>query len=99
MQLANLDNVFKENEELRKLASKNDDRLLVLVDEIDILLKQQAQFRPDTSNHRGEVLAMCAAPNTYMAATSAKDKSVRLWTIDPNEPKSKDQVKPSFRAQ
>ena len=42
---------------------------------------------------------MCAAPNTYIAATSAKDKSVRLWTIDPTEPKAKDQVKPSFRAQ
>merc|ERR1719242_1114709 len=106
MQLNNLDNIFKENEELRKLATKNDDRLLeladenqILLDEIDTLLKQQAQFRPDTSNHRGEVLAMCAAPNTYMAATSAKDKSVRLWTIDPSQPKAKDQVKPSFRAQ
>jgi len=106
MQLNNLDNVFKENEELRKLATKNDDRLIqladenqVLLDEIDTLLKQQAQFRPDTSNHRGEVLAMCAAPNTYMAATSAKDKSVRLWTIDPKQPKAKDQVTPSFRAQ
>merc|ERR1719410_3372142 len=106
MQLANLDNVFKENEELRKLATKNDDRLLeladenkVLLDEIDVLLKQQAQFRPDTSNHRGEVLAMCAAPNTYTCATSATDKSVRLWIIDPNEAKTKDQVKASFRAQ
>lgn len=106
MQLSNLDNIFKENEELRRLATKNDDRLLelaeenkVLLDEIDTLLKQQAQFRPDTSNHRGEILAMCAAPNTYMAATSATDKSVRLWTIDPNEPKTKDQVKPAYRAQ
>merc|ERR1712228_300343 len=106
MQLTNLDNVFAENEELRRLASKNDDRLLeladenrVLLDEIDTLLKQQAQFRPDTSNHRGEILAMCAAPNTYMCATSATDKSVRLWTIDPSETKSKDQVKSSFCAQ
>merc|ERR1712176_52011 len=105
MQLANLDNVFKENDELRKLASKNDDRLLeladenkILLDEIDILLKQQAQFRPDTTNHRGEVLAMCAAPNTYVCATSATDKTVRLWTIDPKEAKSKDQVKASFCA-
>merc|ERR1712087_1028309 len=106
MQLNNLDNIFKENEELRKLATKNDERLLqlaeenqVLLDEIDVLLKQQAQFRPDTSNHRGEVLALCAAPNTYTAATSATDKSVRLWTIDPSEAKSKDQVRPMFRAQ
>merc|ERR1719242_715165 len=106
MQLANLDNVFKENEELRKLATKNDDRLLeladenkLLLDEIDVLLKQQAQFRPDTSNHRGEILAMCAAPNTYMCATSATDKSVRLWTIDSSETKSKNQVKSSFCAQ
>jgi len=38
MQLANLDNVFAENEELRKLASKNDDRLLELADENKILL-------------------------------------------------------------
>merc|ERR1712228_689434 len=106
MQLTNLDNVFAENEELRRLASKNDDRLLeladenrVLLDEIDTLLKQQAQFRPDTSNHRGEILAMCAAPNTYIAATSATDKSVRLWIIDPKEPKAKDQVKPAYRSQ
>jgi len=106
MQINSLDSVYRENEELRRLATKNDDRLVeladenqVLLDEIDTLLKQQAQFRPDTSNHRGEVLAMCAAPNTYMAATSAKDKSVRLWTIDPEAPKTKDQVKPSFRAQ
>ena len=98
MQLANIDNIFKENDELRRLASKNDDRLIelaeenkVLLDEIDTLLKQQAQFRPDTSNHRGEILAMCCT-NTYMAATSATDKSVRLWVIDPNEPKTKDQV-------
>lgn len=42
---------------------------------------------------------MCAAPNKYMAATSAKDKSVRLWIIDPKEAKAKDQVKPAFRAQ
>eukprot|EP01084_Bolivina_argentea_P139204 244892_1 len=106
MQLSNLDNIFKENEELRKLATKNDDRLLqladenrVLLDEIDQLLKQQAQFRPDTSNHRGEVLAMCAAPNTYYAATSATDKSVRLWIIDPKAAKAKEQVKPAYRSQ
>jgi len=71
----------------------------VLLDEIDTLLKQQAQFRPDTSNHRGEVLAMVAAPNTYYAATSATDKSVRLWVIDPKAEKAKEQVKPCFRAQ
>jgi len=106
MQLANLDNIFKENDELRKLASKNDDRLLelaeenkILLDEIDTLLKQQAQFRPDTSNHRGEVLGMVAAPNNYMVATSATDKSVRLWQIEPDKEKAKDQVHPVYRAQ
>eukprot|EP01084_Bolivina_argentea_P081445 147474_1 len=106
MQLANLDNVFRENDELRQLATKNDERLLeladenkVLLDEIDQLLKQQAQFRPDTSNHRGEVLAMCASPINYYAATSATDKSVRLWAIDPTAEKSREQVKPVYRAQ
>ena len=95
---------MKENEELRALAPKNDERLeqladenQMLLDEIDVLLKQQAQFRPDTSNYCGEVLALCAAPNTYTAATSATDKSVWLWTIDPVEAKSKDQV-PRTRA-
>merc|ERR1712129_46003 len=51
------------------------------------------------SNHRGEVLALCAAPNKYTAATSATDKSVRLWLIDPSSAKSKEQVRASFRAQ
>jgi len=106
MQLSNLDNIFKENEDLRKLASKNDERLLelaeenkVLLDEIDVLLKQQAAFKPDTSNHRGEVVAMVASTNNYMAATSGVDKSVRLWQIDPKAEKHKDQVLPVYRAQ
>ena len=95
MQLSNLDNIFKENEELRRLATKNDDRLLVLADENAILLDEIDTLL----NHRGEVLAMVAAPNTYTTATSATDKSVRLWVIDPKEPKTKDQVKPAYRAQ
>ena len=41
---------------------------------------------------------MCVAPNTYTVATTATDKSVRLWTIDPNQSKTK-QVMPTLRSQ
>lgn len=95
----------KENKELKKLVTMNDDRLVQLVNEneellneIDSLLKQQAQFRPDTSNHSGEILAMCVAPNTYTVATTAADKSVRLWLIDPKESKAR-QIVPWKRSQ
>lgn len=51
--LKDIDSIFKENEELRKLVTMNDDRLVelveenqVLLDEIDSLLKQQVNTQP-----------------------------------------------------
>ena len=48
MHVWDIDSIFKENEELKKLVSMNDDRLVelvnensVLLDEIEHLLKQQ----------------------------------------------------------
>ena len=99
MRLGEIDDIKADNERLKELAHRNDARLdeladenKGLLDEIDALLKQQAQFRPDSSNHRGEILAMCVSPCKYIVATTATDKTVRLWKIKTEEQKASKQV-------
>eukprot|EP01084_Bolivina_argentea_P089037 160739_1 len=45
-------------------------------------LHKQAGFQESTTIHKGQMLAMVAAPNKYEMATSAKDKTVKLWKIN-----------------
>lgn len=42
---------------------------------------------------------MCASPSQFIVTTTATDKSVRVWRIDPTQAKSKDQVQVMLRSQ
>eukprot|EP01084_Bolivina_argentea_P089038 160740_1 len=50
--------------------------------EITGKLYEKAAFEENVTKHSGQMLAMVAAPNKYEMATSAKDKTVKLWKIN-----------------
>ena len=101
IQLGRIEEVETRNQELIDLAKKHEDRLAAVVvenksllDEIDFLIKQAAQFRPDGGNHTGQVHAMEASPASEIVATSATDKTVRLWRINTKAEKGEKPVVP-----
>ncbi len=52
--------------------------------DIDGLIKVADRFTNDNSNHRGELLYLVAWASRGIVATSATDKTVRLWRIKPD---------------
>ncbi|ETO26316.1 viral A-type inclusion protein [Reticulomyxa filosa] len=59
-----------------------------LLTDMNDLIKKAAKFLPDSSTHKGEILAMSTSPTRLIVATSATDKTIRLWQVHTDAPDS-----------